>query len=77
MNPIPLHRIATVRPFVDYLGKVGMPVERELRRANLPVLALDDLNRFVPSTNYWSFIANAAKQENIEDLGFLVGQQFL
>lgn len=75
MTSIPLHRVATAVPFIDYLRRIGAPLERELRRARLPVLAMDDPDCFVPSRNYWTFIANVADHEGIEDLGFLVGQR--
>ena len=72
---IPLHRVATALPFMDYLRHSGAPLERELQRANLPVLAMEDADCFIPSRNYWNFIANVAEREGIKDLGFLVGLQ--
>jgi AraC-like DNA-binding protein len=75
MIALPLHRVATVIPFIDYLHQSGAPVERELRRARLPVLAMDDPDCFIPSRNYWSFIANIANREGMKDLGFMVGLQ--
>ena len=74
MKPIPLHRVATALPFTDYLHRLGTPVARELRRAKLPVLAMDDPDCFIPTRNYWNFVAEVAKREGIDDLGFLVGQ---
>ena len=70
---IPLHRVATALPFMDYLHQYGAPLERELQRARLPVLAMNDPDCFIPSRNYWNFIANVANREGIKDLGFLVG----
>jgi hypothetical protein len=75
MTALPLHRIATVIPFVDYLHQSGVPVERELRRARLPVLAMEDPDCFIPSRIYWTFIANVAKRKGMDDLGFMVGLQ--
>ena len=49
--------------------------KRELRRAKLPVLAMQDPDCFIPSRNYWDFIANVAEREGIKDLGFLVGKR--
>lgn len=72
---IPLHRVATALPFIDYLRQQGAPLKRELQRAKLPVVAIDDPDCFIPSRNYWTFIANAAERQGIKDLGFLVGQQ--
>ena len=76
MMPIPLHRVATALPFINYLRHAGVPLERELQRARLPVLAMDDPDCFIPSRNYWDFIANVAEREGLKnDLGFLVGLQ--
>ena len=70
---IPLHRVAAVMPFIDHLHQAGAPVERELRRARLPVLSMGDPDSFIPSRMYWTFIANAARHKGMEDLGFRVG----
>ena len=75
LTPIPLHRVATAMPFMEYLHHKGASVERELKRAGLPVMAMDDPACFIPSHNYWDFIANAAEREGIRELGFLVGLQ--
>lgn len=73
LSELSLHRVATVAPFIDYLRQHGAPVERELRRARLPVLAMDDPDGFVPTRNWWTFIANVSGHKGMEDLGFLVG----
>jgi AraC-like DNA-binding protein len=62
-------------PFIEFLHKNGAHVERELNRVGLPVVAMDDPNCFIPSRNYWDFIANVAEREGIRDLGFQVGLQ--
>ena len=72
---IPLHRVAAALPFINYLRHSGIALERELQRARLPVLAMDDPDCFIPSRNFWTFIANVAEREGIKDLGFLVGLQ--
>ena len=73
LTPIPLHRVATVMPFIHYLHQRGANIERELKHANLPVIAMDDPDCFIPSHKYWDFIATVADREGIRDLGFLVG----
>ena len=75
LTPIPLHRVATVMPFIHYLHQRGAEVERELKRAHLPVMAMEDPDCFIPSRNYWDFIAHVAEHEGIKDLGFQVGLQ--
>ena len=74
MTAIPLHRVATVMPFLRYLGKVGTPVDSSLRRAGLPVFALEDPDCFVPSSKYWDFVADVSRREGIRDLGYRVGR---
>jgi len=71
----PLHRVATVIPFMEFLRQSRVPLERELRQARLPVRAMVDPDCFIPSRNYWTFIANITKRKGMEDLGFRVGLQ--
>ena len=73
---IPLHRVAVVRPFVQFLESIGAPAEREFLRAGLPYHALDDANNYVPSHRFREFIVRMVHSEGIEDLGFLVGYEF-
>jgi len=75
LTPIPLHRVATAIPFIQYLHQAGAHIERELIRSSLPVMAMDDADCFIPSHNYWDFIASVAEREGIRDLGFLTGLQ--
>lgn len=72
---IPLHRVATATPFIDFLHHKGAKVERELKRAGLPILAMDDPDCFIPSRQYWDFIANITERAGIRNLGFQVGLQ--
>jgi len=76
MEAIPLHRIAVVRPFTQFLAELGAPVEKGLQQAKLPVLALDDVNAYVSSQNFWAFVGHMARNEGINDLGFRVGKLF-
>jgi AraC-like DNA-binding protein len=75
-KPIPLHRVAVVRPFARFLANIGAPVEREFRRAGLPYSALDSVDNYVPSHRFWEFLVKMARSEGIEDLGYRVGEQF-
>ena len=76
MEAVPLHRIAIVLPFTRFLTELGAPVEAGLRRVKLPVLALNDVNAYVPSQRFWTFAGNMALREGIDDLGFRVGKRF-
>jgi AraC-like DNA-binding protein len=76
MKPIPLHRVAVVRPFTEFLSGVGAPVAREFQIARLPLHALDDVDNFLPSQRFWAFLVNSVASQGIEDLGFRVGRKF-
>ena len=76
MKPIPLHRVAVVSPFTNFLADVGAPFERGFRQAGLPVCALEDVNNFIPSHRFWRFLVDMAQGQDIPDLGFHVGQQY-
>lgn len=76
MKTIPLHRVAVVSPFTNYLADLGAPFERGFRQARLPVSALDDVNNFIPSHRFWKFLVDMALSQDIPDLGFHVGQRY-
>jgi AraC-like DNA-binding protein len=76
MKAIPLHRVAVVLPFTRFLADIGAPVERGFRLAGLPFAALDDLNNYVPTRKFWTFVGHMSRIEGIEDLGFRVGLKY-
>ena len=57
-EPIPLHRVAVVRPFAHFLANIGAPVEREFIHAGLPYCALEHVDNYVPSHRFWAFLVN-------------------
>lgn len=75
-DPIPLHRVAVVRPFARFLEDIGAPVEREFIQAGLPYCALESVNNYIPSHRFWAFLVNVAHTEGIPDLGFRVAERF-
>jgi len=75
-EPIPLHRVAVLRPFVRLLEDIGAPIERGFRQVGLPYSALEDVNNYVPSHRFWAFLIKMARSEDIADLGFRVGERF-
>lgn len=42
----------------------------------MPWYALEDVDNYVPSHCFWTFLINMARDEGIMDLGFRVGEQF-
>jgi hypothetical protein len=73
---IPLHRVPLLAPFTGLLKDVGAPVESLFAKAKLPWLALEDANNYVPSSNFYKFVLNAAHSAGIQDLGFRAGMKF-
>jgi AraC-like DNA-binding protein len=45
-----------------------------LRKSRLPTEALDNPGLYISSLSFWNFSHSMARQEGIEDFGFLVGQ---
>ena len=76
MKSIPLHRVALVRPFANFLEDIGAPVERGFRQAGLPYCALENVDNYVPSNRFYAFLLGMAQSEGIADLGFRAGQRF-
>ncbi len=76
MEPIALHRTTILRPFTVFLADIGAPIDRTLQQVKLPILALDDPDYYIPSLAFWKFVEKIAAKENIQELGFLVGNQF-
>jgi AraC-like DNA-binding protein len=76
MDKIPLHRVAVVRPFTQFLSSIGAPVDLGFRRARLPITALEDVDNYVSSHYFWAFLVDMARREHMEDLGFRVGERF-
>ena len=76
VKSILLHRVALIHPFAQFLGNIGAPVERGFRQAGLPYCALENVDNFVPTQRFWSFLVNMSYSQGIKDLGFRVGQRF-
>lgn len=75
-EPIPLHRVAVVRPFTRLLEDIGAPVERGFQQTGLPWYAMEDIDNYIPSHGFWKFLINMSRAEGIMDLGFRVGKKY-
>jgi AraC-like DNA-binding protein len=75
IESIRLHRVAVVRPFIQFLADIGAPVEHGIQQAGLPFEALENVNNYVPSQRFLAFVVDMARSQGIEDLGFQVGQK--
>jgi AraC-like DNA-binding protein len=73
---IPVHRVAVLQSFTEFLADVGTPVERGLRHVGLPSYALEDKENYIPSHHFYNFLVYMARSQGILDLGFRVGNKF-
>lgn len=69
MKYIPIARVAHVLPFVERLREIGVPVERELERFNLPITLLGQADSYVPALQVLRFLHDSALREGYKDLG--------
>lgn len=74
-NYVPLLRVSTLIPFVDFFEELGTPTEKLLRQHKLPIFALDEPNFLISRHQVFDFLKKTAYQEGIENLGFLVGEK--
>ena len=70
---IPLVRAKHVITYIDWLRKLGTPVDRELRRARLPVLIDEMPEQFICHDLAYRFLDNCVRREGIDDIGFEAG----
>lgn len=75
MQSIALARAIHVLAYVEVLRRIGAPVERELRRARLPMLLQEFADRYVPVLPAMNFLDSIARSEHLEDLGSLVTER--
>lgn len=74
MSRVRVHRVAILRSFADFLDDIGAPWESGFRRAGLPIMALEDVSNYVPSSRFLSFVTEMACREGIGQLGYHVGR---
>lgn len=71
-SPIPLLRVANLSPIITFLDEQGTPTEQFLRRAKLPVYALDDPYALLPRHQVITFLEDVTHREGIDNLGWRV-----
>jgi len=72
-NTIPLVRAAVLEPFIVAAQQIGVPVEKMLRSAGLPVQAGYDAELLLPELPCWRFAESVARTEGIPDFGLVAG----
>jgi AraC-like DNA-binding protein len=75
MKSIPLVRVNSFSPFINFLDHLGSPTQKWLEEFRLRLFSLEDPEALIPRHLAFNFIEKAARQEGIENLGFLAGQQ--
>jgi AraC-like DNA-binding protein len=75
MNTIPLIRANGIFPVIKFLEKTGIPLEKLLREAKLPISLLDDPEILISLYHSFLFLENVARQEGIEHLAMLASQE--
>ncbi len=76
MPHLPATRAAHVIGFVELLREIGTPVERELTRSKLPSLIEEIPDAWMCSAFVMDFVGRSARQEGIEDIGWLGVKHF-
>jgi AraC-like DNA-binding protein len=75
MKGVPLIRASALIPFVSFLEEIGARVDPILARARLPEAILAQPEALIPVHQACRFVADAARREGIDDLGFVVGRR--
>lgn len=74
MSEIPVTRAAHLFPFIDILYDIGVPVERELLRAKLPILIEEMPNAYISENLALDFASKCARLEDLKDFGWMAAK---
>ena len=72
---LPLVNIGWIHPFLEILEERGIECVEILQRVDLPTLAIDDGSILVPTAKIYEFVALAAEETGIADLGLRAGSR--
>lgn len=73
MNNIPLVRAGALAPFFSFLGTIGSPVEKLMRKANLPRAMQERPDEKISLFCGGAFVEAAAQLESLPHLGLMAG----
>ena len=73
MHAVALTRAAIIAPIVSVLERVGAPVDRLLAKAGVPAWARTDPEMLIPTWSIARLLAEGARSQAIENLGFFAG----
>jgi AraC-like DNA-binding protein len=68
---IPVIRNSIFEPFLAAGRRIGVPIERHLRRAHLPPLEDQNPDLFLPEIATWRFVQSVAQTQGIATYGIL------
>jgi AraC-like DNA-binding protein len=73
LESLPLIRASQIRPFVGALEQLGLPVERHLRRARLPLAWQERPDSLVAEQQIWWLAEEVTRAEGVGDFGVRAG----
>jgi len=73
-SPVRVSAACTFLPILEFMLKLGAPVDKWLEECRLPYQIYEDPATYIPTKNYWAFVARAEKSEGVDDLGLRIGQ---
>ena len=73
MDKMALLRTEQAFPFVDYMMSAGMPVEKYLEQAGLPLSLVDHSDGVILEKQLWQLLDIVSEQEDLQDFGLRVG----
>lgn len=71
---VPFTRVGMLLPYVNYLEKIGLPIEKNLLRARLSPDMLQKPDALVPLSLFFRFLNTACYNEGIDHIGLKLGQ---
>jgi len=70
-HDIPVIRNSIFEPFLAAARRIGVPIERHLRRAHLPTIEEQKPDLFLPEIPTWRFVQSVAQTQGIATYGIL------
>lgn len=72
MSPFPLTRSYQTFPIINFLSGKGVPVERYIRRHQLPERMISVAQLWINESRFWALCDDVANREGLPDLGLRV-----
>jgi AraC-like DNA-binding protein len=72
---IPMVRASALTPFIEFLERIGAPIEPRLAEVKLPSHVFSEPESLIPLNQRLLFLERVAHVEGMENLGVLVGRE--